>query len=187
MLTDQVFVSGEVQLDVSVNAARARLLSLIRGGALLTASQHAYGDAVTGLSRPGQPGPGPATSRLVEAKFREPVNHGDSVVLALRWEAIGPDGGLFPALDADITLAAAGNGATSLRLAGAYRPPMDAAGPRPDRATVHRVATATIQGFLGRIGVALASSAPVTGPSTGPVVETGHVGPAWRPPETEVS
>jgi hypothetical protein len=42
----------------------------------------------------------------------------------LRWEATGPGGRLFPALDADITLTPAGEHATLLGLAGCYRPPL---------------------------------------------------------------
>jgi hypothetical protein len=47
--------------------------------------------------------------------------------LCLRWEAIGPDGALYPALDADLTLASAGETITLLTLAGVYRLPGQAA------------------------------------------------------------
>ena len=43
--------------------------------------------------------------------------------LALRWEATGAGGRLFPVLDADLTLAPDGEG-TVLPLAGSYRPPL---------------------------------------------------------------
>lgn len=80
-----MFVSYEVPLDVSFDVARDRLLSLIRDGVLPTASQHAYGGGVSGLSQVGPRG----ISRLVEAKFLEPVTRDDSVVLTMRWAAIG--------------------------------------------------------------------------------------------------
>lgn len=67
-------------------------------------------------------------STLVQVHFRDLVTREGSAVLALRWEAAGPRGGLFPALDADITLTPAGEQATVLELAGAYRPPLGAAG-----------------------------------------------------------
>ena len=178
-----MFVESEVLLEVSFDAARAGLVSLIRGGALLAASQDAYGDGAGGPGLAGPREPVLGMSRLVGVKFTEPVNRGDSVVAPLRWEAIGPGGGLFPALDADITLAVTGNGATVLRLAGAYRSPLEAAEAGLDRAALHRVATATIQGFLERVGAAIASPAPVTGAAR----ENGRRGPSWRPPETEVS
>lgn len=172
-----------MSLDVSFDAARGRLATLIRSGELLTASQDAYGDGAGG---PGRAGPWELAlgmSRLVGVKFREPVSRGDSIVVPLRWEAIGPGGGLFAALDADITLAVAGKEGTTLRLAGAYRPPLDAVDTGPDQAALRRVATATIRGFLGRLGAAIASPAPVTGAAG----ENGRRGPSWRPPETEVS
>jgi hypothetical protein len=154
-LTDRVFIGGELLLDVSFDVARDRLISLIRGGSLLTASQDAYGDGVAGLARVGPLGPGPGVSRLVEVKFREPVTHGDSVTAAMRWEAIGPSGGLFPALDADLTLAPAEGGATVLRLAAAYRPPLGALGVQLDRVILHRVASVTVHAFLRRVGTAI--------------------------------
>lgn len=178
-----MFVGDEVLLEVSFDAARGRLASLARGGVLLTASQDAYAGGVAGLSRAAVPEPAPEVSRLVGVKAREPVDHGGSVVMALRWEAIGPGGELFPALDADITLAAAGPARTSLRLEGAYRPPLGGTGAGLDRATVHRVATAMIRDFLGRFAAAITSPAPGTGAAEG----NGHRRTPWRPPETEVS
>lgn len=176
VLTGRVFVDGEVLLDVSFDVARARLASLIRGGNLLTPSQDAYGDGVAGLARVGPLGPGPGVSRLVEVKFGEPVTRGDSVLVALRWEAIGPGGGLFPVLDADLTLAPGGEGATALRLAAVYRPPLGALGAQLDRLILHRVAVATVQGFLSRVGTAITRPARAAGP-----------GRSSLPPDTEVS
>jgi hypothetical protein len=45
---------------------------------------------------------------LVEVHFLEVVTRGESAVLALRWEATGPGGRLFPALDGEISLIPAG-------------------------------------------------------------------------------
>jgi hypothetical protein len=154
-----VFAGDEMLLDVSFNAARARLANLTRGGMLLDASQDAYGEGITGVARIGPPGSVPGMPRLVEAHFRDPVIREDTAVLTLRWEAIGPGGGLFPALDADITLSPAGDHATLLTLAGAYRPPPGALGARLDPAVLQRVAAATIRAFLGRVADAIAHPA----------------------------
>lgn len=170
-------------LEVSFDAALARLVGLIRSGDLLTASQDAYGDKVAGLARVGPLGPVPGVSRLVEARFSEPVTHGDSGTVALRWEAIGPSGRLFPALDADLTLTPAGEGATTLRLDGAYRSPLGALGTGLDRVILHRVATATIRGFLNRVGAAITRPAPMTGPTS----RNGHQDEASLPPDAGVS
>ena len=134
----RVFVGDEVSLDVSFAAAQARLASVIRGGLLGRASEQAYGDGMTGLARVGPLGPVPGLSRLVQVHAQDLDAIGDAARFALRWEAIGPGGELFPALDADITLAPAGEHAATLTLAGAYRPPLGAADAELDRAVMHR-------------------------------------------------
>lgn len=168
-LTHRVFVSGEASLEVSFTAAQARLTRLIRGGLLGSASAQAYSDGITGLAQ------------LRHVHFQDLTARGGSARLALRWEAAGPGGGLFPALDADITLAPAGEHAATLRLIGAYRPPPDTAGPELDRAILRQVATATIQAFLHRITGAIGHPARAAGPGTG----AAEPGPRPLPPQPE--
>lgn len=158
-----MFAGDEMLVEVSFDAAQARLANLSRGGTLLDASQHAYGEGLTGVARTDPPGSAPGMSRLVEAHFRGPVIREDTAVLTLRWEAIGPGGGLFPALDADITLSPASDHATLLTLAGAYRAPPGALGARLDQAILQRVAAATTKIFLGRVADAIAHPASVAG------------------------
>ncbi len=162
-----MFVGDEVRLEVSFVAAQARLANLARGGSLLSASKDAYGEEITGLARVGPLGSAPGLSRLVEVRFRDLAASEDSAGLALRWEATGPGGRLFPALDADLTLRRAGEQATSLTLAGAYRPPLGTLGAGLDRAILRRVAAATIRAFLNRVADAIVhpdgAAAPVSG------------------------
>ena len=150
-LTPGVFVSDEVSLEVSFPAARARLADLTCGGLLGSASQQAYSDGITGLARVGPLGSVPGLSRLVQVHSRDLKASDDSARLALRWEATGAGGELFPALDADITLTPAGNHSTTLTLTGAYRPPLGTVGAELDRAILYRVAAATIRAFLHRV------------------------------------
>ena len=93
-----MFVAAEIGLDLSFPAASARLANLARGGSLTCASEGAYGDGLTGLVRVGPLGAAPGMSKLVEVHVREVVTRGESAVLALRWQATGPGGRLFPAL-----------------------------------------------------------------------------------------
>ena len=90
-----MFVRGEAQAEISLTLARA-----------------------------DPPGPVRGKSRLVNVHFRDLAAYGGSAHLALRWEAIGPGGELFPTLDADIALSPAGEHATTLTLAGVYRLPL---------------------------------------------------------------
>lgn len=176
-----MFVGDEVLLAVAFAVARARLADLARGGLLLSVSEGAYNGGITGLARIGPPGSAPGPSRLVRVRFADLTERNDSAGLALRWEAIGPGGGLVPVLDADITLSPSGKQATLLTLAGVYRPPPGSPGAGPDRAILHRVAAATIRNFIN--GVA----AGITGHAVTAESGTAGPGPSWRPPAPEVS
>jgi hypothetical protein len=149
-----MFVCDEVPLDVGFEVARDRLAKL--DSWFLTASDHAYGEGMAGLARIGPRGPAPGISRLAEIRIQSLVARDGRAGLALRWEARGPGGRLFPVLDADLTLTPAGEDAALLTLSGAYRPPLGSLGAELDRLLLHRVAEATIRNFLERVATALA-------------------------------
>jgi hypothetical protein len=172
-----MFVGPEITLATSYPAARAGLLGLTHGGWLSDASGDAYaeglaglthggwlsdasGDAyaegLAGLARVGPFGEIPGASKLVRVLLLEPVDRGSSLTLSLRWEATGPMGRLFPVLDANIILIPAGESASQLALAGAYRPPFAAVGQRLDRMLLHRAASATVRSLLRRIAETIA-------------------------------
>jgi len=138
-----VFVGDEVRLDIRFAVARERLTRLGESGALSGPSEDAYGP---GLTRVGVAG----VSRLVRVQVRELSWTDLTAGLALRWEATGPGGGLFPVLDADLKLAPDGTG-TMLTMTGSYRPPLGSLGQALDRAVLRRVAAATIRSFLAQV------------------------------------
>ena len=176
-----MFVGDEVLLDLTFTVARARLANLARGDSLLSVSQDAYNGGITGLARIGPLGSAPGLSRLVQVRFRDLMETNDSAGLALRWEAIGPGGGLLPVLDADITLSPSGKQATLLTLTGAYRPPLGSLGAGLDRAILHRVAAATIRSFINRV------AAGITGHAATAESGTAGPGPSWLPPAPDNS
>lgn len=153
--TGEMFVRAEARTEISLTLAQARLANLARAGWLLSASQGAYGAGATDLARADPPDPVRGKSRLVNVHFLDRAAYGGSAYLGLRWEAIGPDGQLFPALDADIALSPAGEHATTLTLAGVYRPPPGNLGGELDQVVLRRVAEATIQTFVDRIAGAI--------------------------------
>jgi hypothetical protein len=161
-----MIVSDSVRLGVGFAAAQARLVNLAHDSTLLTASRHAYGEGLT-VVRVGPAGSAPGLSKLVEVRYRDLVARNDTAVLTLRWEASGSGGGLFPALDADVTLTPDGDDATLLRLDGAYRPPLGALGAGLDRALLRRVAVATIADFIGRIADVIVHPATSTAQAQG--------------------
>jgi hypothetical protein len=162
-LTDAVFVSAETVVDVAFDAARGRLAGLA-GGWLAGASGDAYAEGARGLARVGPAGSVPGLSRLVEVHFRDLVVREGSAVMALRWNAAGAGGALFPVLDADLRLAPReesprGEPATTIAVTGVYRPPLGPLGAALDRAGLHLVAVATVREFVNRVGEAVADPA----------------------------
>jgi hypothetical protein len=150
-----MFVGDEVVLDVRFSVARARLADLMEKDLLRSASEDAYGAGITGLTQVGALG----LYKVVRVHVRQLAETGGHAGFAIRWEASGPGGGLFPALDADIRLVPAADHSTLLALAGVYRPPLGPLGVALDRAALHRVAAATIRNFLGRLAVGVTGAA----------------------------
>jgi hypothetical protein len=155
----QMFVSHQLMLAVTYQAAQARLENLTHGGWLSTASGDAYADGLAGLIRVGPFGDVLGASKLVKVSLLEPVPHDNVMVMPLRWEATGLAGRLFPVLDADLTVTSADAGQTLMKLDGAYRPPLGSAGATLDRVILGRAAEATIRSLLTRIADAVASPA----------------------------
>lgn len=158
-----MFVGDEVQLEVSFAVAQDRLRQLADGGGLLGTSEDAYDHGAVGLERVGVLG----LSKLVRVQVRELAWTDHSVGLAIRWEATGPGGGLFPVLDADLTMTPIGERVTILTLAGAYRPPLGAMGAALDRAILHRLASATIRAFLTQVACRVAGQPAANGAGAG--------------------
>jgi len=169
-----MFVGDEMRLDISFAVARERLARLSDGDALLGTSEGAY----TGLARVGPAG----VSKLVRVQVRELSWTDRSAGLALRWEATGVGGGLFPVLDADLRLAPDGDHGTVLTMTGVYRPPLGPLGEALDRALLHRLAAATIRSFVARVAAQLAGQPGPVANGAGPN-GTGPSVPPWSPPE----
>lgn len=152
-----MFVADEIMVDIGFPAAQARLVNLARRGGLSDASRAAYADELSAVIRVGPFGDAAGASKLVRIRFLDPVCRGERMTLALRWEATGVTGALFPVLDADITLSPAGQQATRLALVGSYRAPLGGLGAGLDKAILNRVATATIRALLRNVADSLVS------------------------------
>lgn len=154
-----MFLTFERVLDVPCHVARARFVNLVDGGGLHRVSRTSYQKGLNALMRVGPLGGLPGTSKLVEVRFVEPVERDRATTRGLRWEATGATAGLFPVLDANITLAPEGD-RTRLSFAGSYRPPLGSLGAGLDKAIMHRVAAATIRALLADVASALTTPAP---------------------------
>jgi hypothetical protein len=157
-----MFARRDLLLDLSYEAGRARLLNLLRDGALAGASHAAY-EAGIAVIRVGPLGNVPGASKLVRVSFLDPADRDGLLQVGLRWEATGVAGDLFPVLDGDFTLTPAGAGAARLALAGVYRPPLGWLGARLDEAVLHKIADATFSALLRSVAGTLVSLAPARG------------------------
>jgi hypothetical protein len=147
-----MFVANDIELGVPFAMARPRLMELIVGRALADASRAAFDEGLAQLAQPDRPSP----ARLMRVRSLRPAHSPDRVTAALRWEAIGAPGGLFPVLDADLTLTPTSPQATRMSLAGVYRPPFGYLNIDLDPATTGRVAGATVRALLRAAAVYLA-------------------------------
>jgi hypothetical protein len=149
-----MFVAHDIVLDVAFATAKPRLRNLMDRG-LTSASRAAYDDGLATVVRVGPFGDVPGVSRLVNVRFLEPWERDGDMITALRWEAVGVTGDLFPVLDADISLSLAGPDRTRLALVGIYRPPLGPLGAAIDRVVMHRVADATVRAIVQTIADSL--------------------------------
>jgi hypothetical protein len=170
-----MFVAHDIVLDVCFATARPRLLDLIGGSGLTGASRAAYGDGLDTILRVVPFGDRPEAARLISVRFLAPSERDDGLTTALRWEAGDATDSLFPVLDADIALTAAGPGMTRLALAGIYRLPLG--GPEAaDRAVLRRVADVTVRALLEAVAGSITGPAAPVAP-VAPVVPVAPVAP----------
>jgi hypothetical protein len=99
-----MFVGDQARLGVGFAAARVSLGTLARVGLLAGVARLAYADGITGLHRAVTLNGPSGSPELVDVQARELVMHDGIATLALRWQAWDPAAGLFPSLDADLTL-----------------------------------------------------------------------------------
>ena len=151
-----MLVTQELIVDTEFDAARAGLRRIVDGGGLEGVSRDAYEGALARLIRVGPFGDVPGVSKLVQVRLLGPVKRDATRTIWLRWEATGLAGGLFPALDADLSIAAEGQDKTRITLKGSYRPPFGRLGVGVDRVLMHRVASATMSALLRSVADALA-------------------------------
>lgn len=156
-LNGGVFVEAELVVDLPLQAAKESFGRAVADGGLVAESRRAVDDGLVFVMPVGPRGShGPAKEVVVRML---PGRHGpQSLVIPLRWEVAGPAGRLFPALDANLGLAAQGPESSRLWVVGRYEPPLGRLGATIDRAGMSRVASATMTAFLREVAAQLLSS-----------------------------
>jgi hypothetical protein len=141
---------------VPIAAERIRERILANHGAWLSPLAVAAASEGEALRlRVGPAGSLPMLGKTVSVEVGEPITRGDVTVVPLTWRATGAPA-LFPALTADLEVAAMGAGLTQLTLRGSYDPPFGTVGQRLDRILLHRVAEASVRSFLHQLAAGLA-------------------------------
>jgi len=158
-----VFTYYFVHLDKPFGEARSRLLEVMSGLDEMAVAAYREGEEIQ--ARLGVWGTSPVVAKTVRLKVGEPVGQDGTMLLPIVWEATGAPR-LFPKMDAEVVLAALGPELTQLSLRGSYRPPLGSIGRVLDRALLHRVAEASVKGFVDRLARAIDGvEAPVSSAS----------------------
>ena len=142
-----------VHLDRSFSEVRGQLLEVLSGLDAMATAAYREGEEIR-----AQVGVGGseslAVAKTVRLEVGEPVGKQETMLLPIVWEATGTLG-LFPRMEAEVVLAALGPVLTQLSLRGSYRPPLGPIGRVLDRALLHRVAEASVKGFVDRVARAI--------------------------------
>jgi hypothetical protein len=180
-----VFITCEITLGLGFPAASAGLAKRSVGAIVTAVSQDAYSEGSEELTGAGPVRCLPGALRLAGVRLGELSVQDTGARLPLRWEAAGPRDQGFPVLDADLTLAEAGEHSTVLRLTGTYRLPPGLAAAGFDQEAIGRCAARTAHGFLARLGCAISHPAGLAASATRPGDETeipaGRIRTTWPP------
>lgn len=104
--------------------------------------------------RVGPRGDRAAASKEVAVELGNTREANGDVIVPMRWKPTGL-AGLFPELEAELTVAPFPPDGTHLSLRGNYDPPLGVLGRGIDRLGMHRIAEASIRSFLNAVTAAL--------------------------------
>ena len=145
-----MFLTANCVLPMPLDTARAALDRALADGGLVLESERAFENGMKYLMRV-RASRGPVVSKRVRVGVLPSREVGNTIVVPLRWEATGPAGRLFPALDANVELAHADQDSTQLTLIGCYDPPFGFIGEMIDRALLSVAAQRTAETLVGDI------------------------------------
>lgn len=146
-----MFVTEETTIALPFGWAVAQLGSTIESGRLDEVSDHAYAAGLAVLARAAPPGDVRGLAKSVQVRLSGPRGRKTGVGYALRWEASGPAGGLFPVLDADLSLIRVDASRTRLAITACYRSSSGTPGVQLDRLLLSRTARTTLRSLLDSI------------------------------------
>jgi len=149
-----MFVTEETTLGLPFGWAAAQLDSTIESGWFDEVSDQAYAAGLAVLARAGPKEPlGDAggLAKTVQVRLSGPRERKTAVAYALRWEASEPTGGLFPVLDADLSLTRVDASRTRLAIIACYRPSPGTLSVQLDCLLLSRMARTTLRSLLDSV------------------------------------
>lgn len=111
---------------------------------------------------------GGGLAKTVRLELGAPLDGEGQVTVPLLWEATGTPG-LFPKMEADLTLTAVGPERCHLAFRGSYRPPLGPVGRALDQGLLHRIAESSVKGFVDRLATAIVEGMPQPAEVAGPL------------------
>ena len=144
-----MFARYFVDLDMPFGRAEASLLRAPREWLPdIAGAAGSEGDVL--LAEVGFGPPHFRVSKRVAVSVGVPLRLPSKTLLPVTWRAAGV-GSLFPEMEGDLEVAPFGPARSQLSMNARYHPPLGAVGAAADRALLHRVAEATIRGFVERV------------------------------------
>jgi hypothetical protein len=146
-----MFVTEETTIELPYGWAAAQLDSAIESGCFDEVSDQAYAAGLAVLARAGPKEPLSdvrGLAKTVQVRLSGPRERKTGATYALRWEATGPAGGLFPVLDADLSVTRVDAGRTRLAISACYRPSPRTLSVQLDRVLLSRIARTTLRSLL---------------------------------------
>ena len=152
-----MFLRGFVEIRIPA-ATATRVLRRLPQTLVESFAVEAMDHGHTVLAEVGFPVAGRRMGKEVEIVLGDAVETPGRTWLPLWWKATGA-GSLFPSLEGELEAAPLGNNLTQVGLSARYKPPFGVLGTTLDRMLLHRIAEATVQDFLQRIGEAIDTQA----------------------------
>ena len=146
-----MFVTEETTIGLPFGWAVAQLGSTNESGWFGEVSDHAYATGLAVLARAGPLGDVRGLAKTRQVRLSAPRERKTGVAYALRWEASGPAGGLFPVLDADLSLIRVAANRTRLAIIACYRSSPGTLSVQLDRMLLSRMARMTLQSLLNSV------------------------------------
>jgi hypothetical protein len=152
MLRAIVFIYYFAQLRQPFEKAEDRVCRLLRD--LTGWADAAYRDGEELRARVGVGGKRSVIAKTVTLDVGRPVRTAHQTTVPLSWKATGAPG-IFPQMNADLTVARLGPDMAQLGFSGSYEPPGGPVGQAIDEALLHRIAESSVKGFVDRIAEAV--------------------------------